>query len=139
MQGPEAIECGLLVSRVWRTHPARCPVGSSQPAAGQSGASAAGGGPGYASGRVRVELAAAHTSQTFGVAYQAAGMQRPEAIILRQKQQRQQLRQQVEGDDEAVVEVEWHEGHAACQHAEAQIACFEFCCGWDMPEPLEPL
>jgi len=115
-QGPTAIECGVLVSRVTCTD---------RPRDALSDASS----PSTTTRRVRTELAACATSPTFGVAYQAAGMQQPEAHIIRQVVA-------AAGSGEAGGEVGGEgsgTGHGKRQEAAAaRVVSLEFCCSWSV-------
>jgi hypothetical protein len=117
LQSGEAVECGLLALRVSLARaPPAANGGSASTAGGSSGGKdipAAGGGGGPR--RVRVELAAAATAPSFGVAYQGPGMAAPEATMLRRP------------------------GHAGgardgCGGGLAPgVTALEFCCAWDAP------
>lgn len=138
-QGPEPIECGVLAARVARSDaPAAAAAVRAAAAAGAGGAGAP---PGRAA-RVRVELAAAHTSPSFGIAYQAPGMAAPEAIVLRlpgggggggaepnEPQSRADGGCGADGDGSGSGGEEWSD---ARPRLEAGVAPFEFCCSWGL-------
>jgi hypothetical protein len=93
-------------------------------------------------GRLRVEMAAAHTSPAFGVAYQAAGMAAPEAMILRLPGVGRGGGGGGGGDGgggaalQGAVAAEGPRGGGAARAdaaRQAKVASFEFACCWELP------
>ena len=124
--GRPAVECGVLAARVTRTGQRRRRRQQGQQDHQQQGQQ---GQQQQQRRRVRVELAACATSQTFGVGYQAAGMARPEALILRRGNGSG-------GGSGASAGVA--AAAAATSHPHPLIE-FEFCCIWDAPSTAAAL
>ncbi|GBF97541.1 hypothetical protein Rsub_10142 [Raphidocelis subcapitata] len=106
----EAIECGVLACRVARSGSG----GGADGGGGGGGGRCAGGGPADGGGggacRVRVELAAASSAPTFGVAWWAASMRDAEVAFLR-----------LPGAE-----------------AGGRVAALEYACAWGAGDPAAP-